>query len=305
MSGLMADPNAANMADAVEEERSRGIGEMAAKHDLALLQEVWGSYTYNIDRALKSSHDVLEGYSSSSGSNYTDWWYMYWKQTGGLYEAWRKEGPLRKLKWWKKTFRKSVPFTQQGCICTCFQVADAQGVDTPMKLMVVNSHYDVLGGYTHRQSNTEDLKSLIKTALEEAIASELIDPQRTGFLVCGDFNVFDISPYYEKLRTLDGVAKTRDLWREVHGDDDGEYRYTVHSHHKKAKETLPNADGNSLFPWPLPPIRIDHFLALDEFEGIKFARIECSEIEVLRQPYGKELADHWGQHCVISMKIVR
>lgn len=26
--------------------------------------------------------------------------------------------------------------------------------------------------------------------------------------------------------------------------------------------------------------QIDHFLALDEFEGIKFARIECSEIEV-------------------------
>lgn len=67
MDDLMADRNAASMADAVEvsiylqncylvpygftfnpvfwgctrqEERSRGIGEMAAKHDLALLQEV-------------------------------------------------------------------------------------------------------------------------------------------------------------------------------------------------------------------------------------------------------------------------
>ncbi|KAF4678260.1 hypothetical protein FOZ62_030451, partial [Perkinsus olseni] len=230
---------------------------------------------------------------------YTDWWHMYWGKTGGLYEAWRKEGPLRKLKWWKMTYRKSVPFTQQGCICTCFQLVEG-GVDTGLKLMVVNSHYDVLGGSDHRQSNTEDLRTLIRTATEEAVGAQLIDPKRTGFLICGDFNVIDTSPYYEKLRTLDGVAKTRDLWREVHGDE--EYRYTIHSRHNKAKEVLPDADGNSLFPWPVHPIRVDHLFALDELDGTQWARVDCSEIEVLRQPYGQELADHWGQSCVITVK---
>ncbi|KAF4705114.1 hypothetical protein FOZ62_005064, partial [Perkinsus olseni] len=75
--------------------------------------------------------------------------------------------------------------------------------------------------------------------------------------------------------------------------------------HNKAKEVLPDADGNSLFPWPLHPIRVDHLFALDEFDGTQWARVDCSEIQViavLRQPYGQELADHWGQSCVITVK---
>ncbi|KAF4657454.1 hypothetical protein FOL47_008441 [Perkinsus chesapeaki] len=152
--------------------------------------------------------------------------------------------------------------------------------------MVVNTHYDVLGGTSHRQSNTEDLRDLIRKVIAEITDTKLVDPAKTGFLVCGDFNVVDNSPYYERLRSLEGAASMRDLWREV--QQDGEYHYTVHSRNKKAKEIFPDDHGNSLFPWPIHPIRIDHLFALDEFEGVKWATVECTEIKFVGMSDGHE-----------------
>ena len=118
----------------------------------------------------------------------------------------------------------------------------------------------------------------------ESLCKELdVKSHQLGVIIVGDLN-FDPShsQYQECFSAFHN--KLRDAFTE---------KGTT-----QLKKGLTYEASNSLNPWN-ENARLDHIFALDEyFDGSSFKKLlklQFESVNIVKQPKGEELSDHWGQ----------
>lgn len=293
-----------------QHERAAGIAAVAKQHDISTLQEVWGTQLHLLEDGVSATHHTDEDQKTIEGSwlrTLRDSWGSYWQQHGGLYNIWRKNLPL--LGKSRFTYAKSFPFTNQGV--SCYQYDLAQLIPD-RKLLLFNTHLDVQSK-ARREHNCVELRAFIVATIAALVKADAEQDWKTwGVILTGDFNIPSSrgSQSYQQLMT---VAKMRDLFRDspTYGDPT-EYRHTLHQGDKKTQT------GNSMFPWPIKPCRVDYVFHIQQLQftdeelgecglpvaGISkftFAKVKVHDFKIIRQPYGQELSDHYGNSCELEI----
>lgn len=204
--------------------RAGMIAESASKHDLVLLQEVWGVQYDQLGQRLRraglavppvldarqlSAHvpAVARGWLESIWT----YWYAHGAAMGGLYLASKSVFPLRSYR--VHRFQHSETASRKGIAVAEVDVSAAHWTSV-RRLLVFNTHLDVGPGtaedLVHRKGGSQQLRQL--TELKEVITRELeqrfgrlaeehsstttasntdvqVDARDTAVILVGDYNV--------------------------------------------------------------------------------------------------------------------
>ena len=192
---------------------------------------------------------------------------MKWlTQTGGLFVA--HKSTMRVL-WTRSTvYSNSGERSFKGVFATLFN----WGMD--YRLLVFTTHLDG-NNIEFQPLQVQQLIDFIRSSVETVIALGNV-ASKIACIVTGDFNIAANSQLY-----MDCLRSPLD-WRDL--------AECSHS----AAPTYGRETGNTLSMWGGKE-RLDYIFAVDSIStDIKFAKVKCERVLVLKQEPGQELSDHWG-----------
>src|SRR5689334_14022146 len=119
----------------------------------------------------------------------------------------------------------------------------------------------------------------MKTLLLDPALQDRTKTENIAMVMIGDFNIPANSKWYDGIKE---IFAARDLHAE----------YCTKS--RKAEEATYSSE-NSLVLWDGANQRIDYCWAIDRLDDYELLKLDVTDLEVLKQPRGEELSDHWGQ----------
>lgn len=264
--------------------------------DLVALQEVWGPATDTLQEQLTDFYipPFYRGWSMP-GSNWINTLRFYMGGNGGLSCAVRKKSAYVE-KSWRHSFTKSNSKSKKGVHAHLVMMDQNHGFNAdeqnssiaPVKspgrrrVLLVTCHLDPSNANRMIERQVVEVMDFIRRTVLDIGE----DSSSYGIVLTGDFNAHSggskTNPWLDGL--FDGT-KCRDLYGEYVG------RSWVSS------SRIETYGGNDLGLYE--PQSIDYIFAFDQIDDQKFAKIAIKEVEVLMQPKGEELSDHWG----IKMKL--
>eukprot|EP01061_Rhynchopus_euleeides_P008603 TRINITY_DN1774_c1_g1_i1.p1 TRINITY_DN1774_c1_g1~~TRINITY_DN1774_c1_g1_i1.p1 ORF type:complete len:442 (+),score=128.85 TRINITY_DN1774_c1_g1_i1:86-1327(+) len=280
--GWLVDSN--NATCTRQAERATRAGELVAQRaDVACLQEMWGSSVGCFEAATLRSMEVVPPAQRGYGVTLLDTLAYFARQTGGLYATARSAYPM--LHHRSEKFASSNTKSQKGVSLAVLDVS-LMFPEAPY-LAVFNTHLDPTNENGSQERQIRQLNGFIGRCVGQHIPEGVPGFSLGGcaVLITGDMNINsnagEGSPVYAALvggRSAEGqVLSVRDVHREWVG---GGHTTTYCSRE------------NSLATWGVGE-RLDYILAVDSVNGTPAARVSVRSVEVLKQPAGQELSDHW------------
>jgi endonuclease/exonuclease/phosphatase family metal-dependent hydrolase len=269
------------------------------KPDLCFFQEVWGSgfqelFQDPISQWYSAPHQPFRIFSywpfkMAAEMGHTLFLHLW--ETGGLFDlASCKVEPSGKAIQCtyraKHTFTKSRSKSLKGVEATLWKIPPS--IWTRSGESNDRNHYSLLVFNTHldpwhpenRQSQIREILHFMEETLEaiDGQKQQELDENwssRTGVLVLGDLNIkADTNEYYDLLLLNNG-------WKDLFSDFDEE----AETYSRK----------NSLTCYPDDYGRIDYVFGVTNFKsGYRFLPLKCRHRNILEQPTGKELSDHYA-----------
>ncbi|CAJ1438825.1 unnamed protein product [Effrenium voratum] len=327
--------NADNQSCQQQEVRGAGIGRLIAGNevDVAVLQEMWGAAMAQVEAPIAGTHEVLQYCKAWGMGSLVDAAVQYINRRGGLWMAYRKtsvdiphadaetsrrEGcgghfkptPVGIVSSMWMTYSFSNTKSKKGANAVCFDVLQN---DLSKRLVVINTHFDPMNTNSAIERQSAELATFISKVLQNP---KFVDPSvgaaRTSVLLVGDLNteVNGSDPLAAAVRERLGTAtppngitgavsgllaggKVRD---RASRDLYGEFCRTSGS---RPGATYTSRE-NGLVMWD-SHVRIDWQLAIDRWDNVDFAHVNCKNASLVTQPRGSELSDHWGIQLDLSI----
>jgi len=205
-----------------QQKRAKGTAQLMhdRKVDIACLQEVWGSHSWNLEDGLRDKFGILY---PSWGSTFLDSWRNYWLQRGGLQLLWREQPDivnvdsscsnddltnseavgakqsLRLLDSTKHTYQTSISMSRKGCLGCLFKILatehecgnNVSETEPPTGdyLMVFQTHLDYLNFKDSQVKQLYELRDFIASTLDNAKERHNIESCQLSVIICGDMNI--------------------------------------------------------------------------------------------------------------------
>jgi len=291
--------NSDNRSCTRQDERADWIGAAARNHHIILLQEMWGSQVWNVQKHIANTHYIPYSYKTFGYSTLDTVWY-WMKATGGLWQAASLKFPVLREEAIK--FQNTATKSQKGVFAGLLDVSSSWG--NGKRLLFVNTHLDCGHTKEFQESQEKQLVELHDFIVKVLISWECAN-SNCGILLVGDFNISG------------GDNKMYPLMKQLLAGKDGEIRdlWVDFQHETKKNQDVWEGGAtyestNSLASWTSGSDRIDHLFTFDAIQihsnkkgkgtTTRLMRLAAQEIQVLRQESGKEFSDHWAQ--ILSLK---
>jgi endonuclease/exonuclease/phosphatase family metal-dependent hydrolase len=281
-----------------QEPRAKRLCELLQKHDICILQEMWGSQSHFISNCLidYNKPKQLDDYVwSGIGADYWNTIYSFFRSNGGLYFASKSDLPII---WYKHhTFNHGEKLTNKSLGITLLDMKSRWG---PNKyLLVLNVHYfspEPMEESEIREKQRKETRDVLMS-LKDTDFGKDFNWSNCGVIYAGDFNVSyknredEITLEYKKLiRSVTPEHEMRNLREECNSN---QYLNTFNILNTYIPEKIWNECST-----------LDYIFTLDYFpttEGpVKTMRLETIKVEVLHQPPYLECSDHYPISAIIK-----
>lgn len=119
----------------------------------------------------------------------------------------------------------------------------------------------------------------MKTLLLDPALQGRAKAENIAMVMLGDFNIPADTKWYNQITELFAA-------RDLHAE------YCKKS--RKAEQATYSSE-NSLVLWDDANQRIDYCWAIDRLDDYELMKLDVIDLDVLKQPRGEELSDHWAQ----------
>lgn len=226
-------------------------------------------------------------------------------KTGGTWFSFLKSFPLL---WHNKTtFPVSESLSKKGVQGILLNVNQIW----PKKfLLLFNTHLDP-NLSSNREKQVEVILQFMANSLKHIEANYPIS--EIGVLLIGDFNISsDWEEYSRLMKQLGEQTKVVDLFaqhfNQVQATNNSSSSSSIGKQIDRSIQKYTYEPSNSLATEThKSPRRIDYIFAFNEFSfpssnsKYSFLPLDVKNFQILKQPYGKELSDHWPQHLELQI----
>ncbi|KAH3764186.1 hypothetical protein Pelo_3978 [Pelomyxa schiedti] len=276
-----------------ETERADKITDLVStfQPDFISLQEVWGNTEILQEGLVSAGYNIVPDYQSW-GSTLKDAIKRRWLALGGLFLSYK---PGWEVIWTRREqFKSSGTWSAKG-------VTAALYTDTHVWIMTINTHLDTEGHPENQIEQIHELFLFVNSSVYEVLDKKFFGfPFQMVVLITGDFNMKPHSTSYEAFLSTFATMEPIDIHHLQYGPIVANADYTYSSNNSMA----------TFYPDSPEPVahdfgigapdgsgRIDYIWMLKSVSSRKpqpLCRPTCRQFEVLRQPRGHELSDHWG-----------
>jgi endonuclease/exonuclease/phosphatase family metal-dependent hydrolase len=277
------------------------LGELIARDeglDLVALQECWGPAVDSLQKHLQDRFYIPSFYRSFSLPGVRNWLNTLWfyaQGNGGLSCAFNKKTGYV-VRSFRHSFRNSNTKSAKGChahlmLMDCgagFSSEEGNGSTVPPKtagrnqILLCTTHFDP----TNKNGVIEKQVDEVMEFLRQVVAE--VGPEDFGIILTGDLNVGSTSSKTNPI--LNGFFKGTNC-RDLYGE------YISRSWMSGKREVT--YGGNHFALWE--PQSIDYIFVWDQIDGRDFPKISVQNVEIIKQPKGEELSDHWGMKMKLKM----
>jgi endonuclease/exonuclease/phosphatase family metal-dependent hydrolase len=286
---LIADGDESGRARVLDPAQLPTRRDPPAPYDIAALQEIWGAGMAHLEAPLAAATqrgtgapllDVLRRCRSWWGLTAVDTLLQVAQRRGGLWLAARADALCAEASVWH-TFGMSDTRSGKGAVAVRYAVRTAAGQPTGRSLIVVNTHLDPVNDNRMIDRQLAELGAWLHDRVA-ADAAFCPAPAATSLLVVGDFNE-TAAFVLPRLKAVNVAAA--DLYAASGAPE------------------APTYDGrrNRLVVWKGERRRIDLQLGVARVGGVEFRAIAARDAEVLTQPAGSELSDHYPVRVTVDV----